>query len=75
MKQSLGSYVEAAVDLDPSSKQRDIAKYCGGMITFKRGIECDLRIIQKVIRAATEDKQDEKSRSDPVHDPMGIVIL
>jgi len=38
MKHSLGSYVESAIDLDPRSKQRDIAKYCG-IITFKRGIE------------------------------------
>jgi|GEM_PF-4357269 len=31
--------------------------------------------MQKVIRAATEDQKDEKRRSDPVRDPMGVVML
>lgn len=74
MKQSLGSYVEAVVDLDTRSKQQDITKYYV-MITFKYGIEWDLRVMQKVIRTATEDQQDEKRRSEMVRDPMGIVML
>jgi hypothetical protein len=74
MKQSLGSYVEAMVDLDTRSKQQDITKYYV-MITFKYGIEWDLRVMQKVIRTAIEDQQDEKRRSEMVRDPMGIVML
>ena len=74
MKQYLGSYVEAVVDLDTRSKQQDITKYYV-MITFKHGMEWDLRVMQKVRRIATEDQQDEKRRIEMVRDPMGIVML
>ena len=75
MKQSFfSSHVGAMVHHDPRCKQRDALKF-RWMTTIQAGRRAGFESCTAIIHVAIQAQQDEKYRSGPVRDSIGVVIL